>query len=82
MAKTLLIYIYRRFLFMEAIFFMSLGMILGSIITAIYYKFNEIDAENERKERQLSDIIYEQRTKIDALEMQLERVKTDIEAQK
>lgn len=67
---------------MEAIFFMSLGMILGAIITAIYYKFNEIDAENERKERQLSDIIYEQRTKIDALEMQLERVKTDIEAQK
>ena len=67
---------------MEAVFFMSVGMVIGAIITAIYYKFNEIDAENERKERQLSDIIYEQRTKIDALEMQLERVKTDIEAQK
>lgn len=67
---------------MEAVFFMSVGMVLGAIITAIYYKFNEIDAENERKERQLSDIIYEQRTKIDALEMELKRVKTDIEAQK
>lgn len=67
---------------MEAVFFMSVGMVIGAIITAIYYKFNEIDAENERKEKQLSDIIHEQRTKIDALEMQLKRVKTDIEAQK
>lgn len=67
---------------MEAVFFMSVGMVLGAIITAIYYKFNEIDAENERKERQLSDIIYEQRTKIDSLEMALKRVQTDIEAQK
>lgn len=67
---------------MEAVFFMSVGMVIGAIITSIYYKFSEIDAENERKERQLSDIIYEQRTKIDDLEMQLERVKTDIEAQK
>lgn len=67
---------------MEAIFFMSVGMVLGAIITGVYYKFREIDAENEHRERQLSDVIYEQRTKIDALEMQLERVKTDIEAQK
>lgn len=67
---------------MEAVFFMSVGMVIGAIITAIYYKFNEIDAENERKERQLSDTIIKQQTKIDALEMQLERVKTNIEAQK
>jgi len=67
---------------MEAIFFMSLGMILGAIITAIYYKFNEIDAENERKENRLNDTIIKQQTKIDFLEMELKRVQTDIEAQK
>lgn len=67
---------------MEAVFFMSVGMVIGAIITAIYYKFNEIDAENERKERQLSDTIINQQTKIDFLEMELKRVQTDIEAQK
>lgn len=67
---------------MEAVFFMSVGMVIGAIITAIYYKFSEIDAENERKENRLNDTIIKQQTKIDFLEMELKRVKTDIEAQK
>lgn len=67
---------------MEAILFMIVGAVIGSIITVIYFKFEEIDAENERKERQLSDTIIKQQTKIDFLEMELKRVKTDIEAQK
>lgn len=67
---------------MEAVFFMSVGMVIGAIITAIYYKFSEIDAENERKENRLNDTIIKQQTKIDFLEMELKRVQTNIEAQK
>ncbi len=67
---------------MEAVFFMSVGMVIGAIITAIYYKFSEIDAENERKENRLNDTIIKQQTKIDFLEMELKRVRTNIEAQK
>ena len=67
---------------METIVFMVIGAVIGAMISEIYHRFTEIDNENERKERQLNDTIYEQRSKINDLEMEIRRIKTDIEAQK
>lgn len=67
---------------METIMFMVVGAVIGAVISEIYHKFEEIDTENMRTERELKDTIIEQKVKIDSLEMELKRVQTDIEAQK
>lgn len=67
---------------METIMFMVVGAVIGAVVSEIYHRFAEIDAENMRTEHELKDTIMEQQTRIENLEIQLKRAKSDIEAQK
>lgn len=67
---------------METIMFMVVGAVIGAVISEIYHKINEIDEENMRTESTLKTTIMEQQTRIENLEIQLKRAKSDIEAQK
>lgn len=67
---------------MEAILLIGVGMVIGAILAEIYHRFEEIDRSREQYEHETEDIIKRQNQKIENLEIQLRRAKSDIEAQK
>lgn len=67
---------------METIMFMVVGAVIGALVSEIYHRFEEIDRSREQYEHETEDIIKRQNQKIENLEIQLKRAKSDIEAQK
>lgn len=67
---------------LETILIMAVGAFLGVLISEIYHKLSDIDEEYQTHEKELYNIIYDQASKIDSLEKQMNRIKMDIEAQK